>query len=94
MDNMYYYLKTKKCATLKTINVLVCFLITLSVFLPIVMQAQSKGKCGPSLTWELTKDGVLTISGSGVMDYDDYSSLFLKRDKIKTIIRNDGMTTI
>ncbi|MBQ4064805.1 MAG: leucine-rich repeat domain-containing protein, partial [Clostridia bacterium] len=26
------------------------------------------GACGPALTWELSKDGILTISGSGNMD--------------------------
>jgi len=34
------------------------------------------GKCGDNLTWKLTKDGKLTISGSGAMyDYDPTPSL-------------------
>ena len=60
-----------------------------------------EGTCGANLTWQLTSNGVLTISGSGAMDnyhpniypvntapWDPY------KEEIKTIIIGDGATTI
>ena len=54
--------------------------------------AGKSGKCGPNLTWTLTDEGVLTISGTGGMDkyYQEWDS-----DKnIKTVIISDGVTYI
>ena len=57
------------------------------------------GSCGPNVTWQLSRDGVLTISGSGPMD--DYSVLlgfFAEwgefNPDIKSIVIEDGVTTI
>ena len=39
--------------------------------LPPLAHKATSGKCGPALTWKVTTDGILTISGSGAMyDYD------------------------
>ena len=55
------------------------------------------GKCGDNLTWALTCDGVLTISGTGAMTdwnatshapWNDY------RATIVSVVINDGVTTI
>ncbi len=55
------------------------------------------GTCGNNLTWVLTKDGTLTISGKGKMeDWPDRgnSPWYDVRKAIKKIIITDGVTTI
>jgi len=52
---------------------------------------------GTNLTWELTEDGVLTISGEGAME--DWASAFAgtwykQRSSIKTVVIEDSVTTI
>lgn len=62
----------------------------------------SKSKCGDNLTWVLDSDGVLTISGTGGMydyswglyAYDDKRSPWHNNNNIKSIIINDGVTSI
>ena len=56
----------------------------------------SSGKCGENLTWTLDSDGVLVVSGTGVMeDYDvDKAPWGFAKDKIKRIIIEDGVTTV
>jgi len=56
-----------------------------------------EGTCGTNLTWVLTNDSVLTISGSGEMDdYPDFGDRPWNAidTKIKTIIIADGVSTI
>lgn len=61
--------------------------------------AETSGTCGPNLTWHLTDDGVLTISGKGEMyDYSyrneaPWGKYNINRI-IKRIIIGDGITTI
>ncbi len=51
---------------------LLAFLVLLACTLPLWAGAETqRGKCGGNLTWSLTDDGALTISGSGDM-YDYY----------------------
>ena len=55
------------------------------------------GKCGKNLTWTLTYNGVLTISGTGDMyNYNDYSyySYSTYSEIIKNVIVMDGVTSI
>jgi len=52
------------------------------------------GTCGDSLTWVLTSDGVLTISGSGEMVDGNYGSWNSYLTQIKTVIIGDSVTTI
>ena len=57
----------------------------------------ASGTCGDNLTWKLTKDGVLTISGTGEMydyDYSNNSPWNSYKQQIKTININDGVTSI
>ncbi len=60
--------------------------------------ATSSGTCGANLTWNLSNDGVLTISGTGAMtDYYGYSTKvpwYSSRSLIKTIVVNNGVTKI
>jgi len=61
----------------------------------------ASGECGgqgdgSNLQWELSKDGVLTVSGRGAMGNYNYSSVPWKdyRSEIKKVIIEDGVTTI
>ena len=58
-----------------------------------IASAQS-GTCGDNLTWTLS-NGTLTISGTGAMaDYNNYSPWSDYRSSIKSVIINDGVTSI
>ena len=55
------------------------------------------GTCGNNLTWTLTEDSVLTISGTGEMDDYDWSRVPPWTDyykQIKALVVEDGVTTI
>ena len=59
--------------------------------------AYIEGTCGENLTWKLSKDGTLTISGEGDMaDYADDASVPWSdyRIKITTVVIEDGVTDV
>jgi len=81
----------------------VAFCLCTAAFINKTMAQNPSGTCGANLTWELDlNDGTLTISGTGAMyDYntsDNWVPWFNADDpedtKIKTIIINDGVTTL
>ena len=60
-------------------------------------EVTASGTCGDNLTWELTSDGTLTISGTGEMEdytsgrapwHEDYA------DEINFVVINSGVTSI
>lgn len=51
----------------------------------------SSGTCGEGLTWTLDREGTLTISGTGAMASNPFTSI---RDSVKNIVIEDGVTTI
>ena len=53
----------------------------------------STGKCGENVSWRLTLEGDLVISGAGSMYQYGSSSPFAGSDKIRRIIVEDGVTT-
>ena len=57
-----------------------------------------KGTCGDNVTWRLSDDGVLTISGTGKMkDYNDYNNCApwdSVRSQIKSVVIERGVTSI
>ena len=70
------------------------FLFALIAGIGIASSATS-GKCGDNLTWELSDDGVLTISGTGDMhNYAWADSPWYNKRNIHTVIINDGVTSI
>ena len=81
----------------RRIALVLCFLM-LAALLPFTMRtasAETSGTCGDNLTWTLTDDGTLTISGTGEMDvywwdlpWNDYN------DDICRVIIEDGVTSI
>ena len=56
----------------------------------------ANGSCGANLTWQVTSDSVLTISGTGAMD--GYSAgtapWYSYRTIMKTVIIKDGVTSL
>ncbi len=57
----------------------------------------ASGACGENLTWTLTEDGTLTISGTGAMEeyqYVNYIPWYDYKDQITSIILEDGVTSI
>ena len=78
----------------------VCLALILCAFLmPNISQAAevASGSCGESVTWALDDTGILTVSGSGAMaDYASPSASpwYSQRESIKTIIVEDGVTSI
>ena len=58
---------------------------------------ETSGKCGDNLTWNLSGDGTLTISGTGKMDtYHSvfYPQIFSERRDIRSVKINNGVTSI
>ena len=69
----------------------------IAAMVPVTVSAASSGTCGESLTWTLSDDGVLTISGTGSMD--DYERTVhtpwgKQRFYIREIVIEDGITSI
>ena len=58
----------------------------------------ASGTCGDNLTWELSCDSVLTISGTGDMtnysEGNSHSPWYIHRNTIKSLIIEDGITSI
>ena len=59
----------------------------------------ASGTCGKNLTWTLSDDGVLTISGDGPMQNYSYASSnkelwYGNRSSVKSLIIDDSVTTI
>lgn len=54
---------------------------------------ESSGTCGDNLTWTLSTDGTLTISGTGSM-YSFFDDTPWDVKKVKTLVVENGVTTI
>ena len=56
----------------------------------------ASGKCGANLTWKLTEDGVLTISGTGDMDNytDNTMPWYDYKNSVKSVVIENGVTSI
>ncbi len=60
-----------------------------------------RGSCGENLTWELSKEGTLTISGNGPMEDFEYdynggytTPWYAYRDIVTKVVIENGVTTI
>lgn len=69
--------------------------------LPLSAGAASSGTCGKNVTWTLSSDGTLTISGTGaIYDYGEYTGnplvppWYNYREKIKAVNISEGITEI
>ena len=71
------------------------YTLLIALLMGLSANAEESGTCGPDLTWHLTDNGVLTISGKGEMnDYSLDNRAPWSKSDIKQIIIGDGITTI
>ena len=56
----------------------------------------AQGTCGDDLTWTLTEDGLLTISGTGAMSYcsEEGAPWWNYRESITSVVLEEGVTTV
>ena len=72
----------------------------IAVMIPVSVSAASSGTCGENLTWNLSDDGVLTISGNGPMENFnadgacDPAPWGIHSSQIKTIVIKSGVNSI
>ena len=59
-----------------------------------ILASGTCGANGDNLTWELSCDSVLTISGTGAMAYQDYAPWYSYRVAISKVVVSEGVTTI
>ena len=87
---------TKRWILVAVLTVALCMICF--ALLPAKAEAAeiASGTCGNNLTWVLTDDGVLTISGTGAMaNYSEGGSPWhAKRTKITSVVIEDGVTSI
>ena len=83
------------------LSILLTALLLCAVPLVLVDTAYADiGTCGDNVTWKLTSDGTLTISGKGDMkDYGDNYGMsvapwYVGSSQVKTVIIEDGVTSI
>ena len=67
-----------------------------AVIIPVAVHADESNTCGSNLTWTLSDDGVLTISGTGSMeDYEHGDAPWhSNNDLIHTVVLEDGVTSV
>ena len=66
-----------------------CLLVSM---IPVTARAAESGTCGENLTWTISDDGVLTISGTGPMN--DYGYSGGPWGGFTSVVVEDGVTTI
>ena len=89
-------MKTKMKFSKQILSVLLCLAMLIS-YVPMTAYAASSGACGDGVNWTLTDDGVLTISGSGVIpDYRfvNQRPYYSITSQIKEIVIESGVTAI
>ncbi len=83
-------MKKKLVSLVMAAIMLAAVLPGMSVFASAVVDS---GMCGEDVSWVLTDDGTLVISGSGRMSYDEVPWIYYCED-IKTVIIENGVTSI
>lgn len=89
-------MKTKMKFSKQLLSVLLCIAMLMS-YMPMTAYAAASGACGDGVNWTLTDDGVLTISGSGVMpNYRMVAQVpyYSYRNEINEIVIESGVTAI
>ena len=70
-----------------------CLIFSLLPVSALADDAATSGTCGDNLTWTL-KDGTLTISGEGEMEFEDMAPWSDELDSIVNVVIEDGVTSI
>lgn len=81
----------------KKIMILLTVLALLLVMIPTAFAAEvvDSGTCGENVIWELTDDGLLTISGTGNMDNEYFTNPWYSLSQsVKTVIIKKGITHV
>ena len=77
---------------------LLALLLCMSLLPMPAMAAAASGTCGENLTWSLTDDGILTISGEGAMENYEFTDLIQPwrdcQENILSVVLEYGVTTI
>ena len=91
----------KRILCLVLVLTMVCALLAvMPVNAATIVESGECGAQGDNVKWTLDSDGTLTISGTGEMgDYNYLDSIpsipwYNNRSRIKTVIINDGVTSI
>ncbi len=87
--------------TRRILTLALTFMMVLAVFAGVFSAGAAEvvtgGVCGDNVTWTLTDDGTLTISGTGDMSdwvQNVYGPWYANRGTIKTVVIEDGVTSI
>ena len=89
------YFKELKIGLRIGVLLIMLFAITFTNYEVHAQGDEESGKCGDNLTWELTQDGELIISGTGEMyDYEENAPWFDYQYNVKKIIINEGVTAL
>lgn len=67
------------------------YLLTATLLLSLFAFAEESGKCGPRATWSLNDEGVMTISGTGLMITDNFN---YSRSNVYKVVIEEGITSI
>ena len=83
----------KKKNKMKTMITLLLALALLLSSAGAVLAASQTGKCGENLTWTLSEDGTLTVSGNGPMQsYVNYP--WKDSGEIRAVVIEAGVTSV
>ena len=81
----------------KAASLILALMLCISLVVPALAEEPTNGKCGDNLTWSLSADGTLTISGTGPMydyNYDGNGETAPWGDLITSAVLEDGVTNI
>lgn len=81
----------------RLIIVLMLMALTVTVFTPCISAAETDGTCGTGVTWSLSANGTLTISGKGAMkNYPSAESTPWAefKDQIRVIVVENGVSAV
>lgn len=78
----------------KTISIILSLLMIIGLAVSSSADIVKEGKCGPGVSYKLSSDGTLEISGSGKMDDYSGNSVFADNTTINKVIIKSGVSSI
>ena len=92
------HLKKRFLSILLTAVLLLCAVPLVLVDTAWAAGVVDSGSCGDNVTWSLSDDGTLTISGKGAMAdynyYNNYAPWYSVRSQVKSVVIERGVTSI
>ena len=79
-----------------SILLVVCLIVSLLPVSAFADEVDASGTCGENVTWKLTEDGTLTISGSGEMENYEWGDAPWagQKDSIRNVVIEDGVACV